>query len=64
MIVNFSLKVAEVKIPLSGSVEHMPVCSGVEISVTTEIQPSEFSAYAEVAKAQIEAVGNTLKPTL
>lgn len=56
MIVNFSLKVAEVKTPVAGNLEHVPVVTGLEISVQTEIKTEEFAAYAEVIKGQMAAI--------
>lgn len=56
MIVNFSLKVAEAKVPVAGNLEHAPVVTGLDISVCTEIKAEEFTAYAEMVKGQMAAI--------
>lgn len=56
MIVNFSIKVAEAKVPVAGNLEHAPVITGLEVSVCTEIKAEEFSAYAEMVKGQMASI--------
>jgi len=61
MIVKMLVKVAEVKIPVQGNLEHMPVVSGIEISTSMEIEPSEFPAYTEVVKGHLGALVSLLE---
>lgn len=61
MIIKMLLKVAEVKFPVQGNLEHLPAISGIEVSTSMEITPSEFPAYAEVVKGHIGALVSLLK---
>ena len=64
MLVNFSFKIGEVKVPVNGNLEHAPVCTGIEINISTEIKPEEMPAYAELVKGQVAAIAELMQKQL